>query len=690
VRVVILVALVLLTVAPSSAPTQPPRRPQIVDPDEAVRSTILGIEDARTLTPDELKTLTDLIRAAPEHRPLAVRALGRIERRDAVPFLVEALHTPGLREEAATALMLVLRANAAQAAPAGDLAAALTALIPVAPPQALVRLPFTRPDQVQQAEARLLAMLKEAKYPYDVFYTRIARPFEALIRLHRKVWSPSEETLDALGRIARGDMPMMTWDMYVPRMNAFAALIVAGAVTAEDVAGAINHLEPELRRVAALALFVGTSKLDAARRTDFIREALADSSPLVRYEGVRAWARHETAAHGCGPLLDARSDTSLHVALAAIDALGERCRDDETATERLAEDARTPPSSPEWHREAHALVALARRDPERAASHLQVFRLHTVWQVRMYAARAAAHMKDLMTLERLAYDEHDNVRDAALPALHALKNDPNDPAILAALRRTDYQLLLTVANLLKGTSPNRPVVSAIVDALKRVTADRKETSRDIRLALIDRIREFSRADDARVFEPYAQDFDPLVAGAAAAAYQALTGKVLVAAPRPLPRPPLPTQEELAARLVARFELETGGAFDVRFNKADAPLAYARFVRLAREKYYDGLTFHRVVPNFVIQGGSPGANEYVGHGPFMRDELGRPHRRGTIGISTRGRDTGDAQIFINLVDNPRLDFEYTMFAGISQEQMEAVVDRIQEGTRILRIRLRQDR
>jgi cyclophilin family peptidyl-prolyl cis-trans isomerase len=131
------------------------------------------------------------------------------------------------------------------------------------------------------------------------------------------------------------------------------------------------------------------------------------------------------------------------------------------------------------------------------------------------------------------------------------------------------------------------------------------------------------------------------------------------------------------------ELDNGRRFQIMFNRDLAPLAYARFARLARAHYYDGLTFHRIVPNFVIQGGSPGANEYVGDGPFMRDELGGSHRRGTVGISTRGRDTGDAQIFINLVDNPRLDFEYTVFASVPDAQME-IVDAIQEGTRIVRI------
>ena len=78
-------------------------------------------------------------------------------------------------------------------------------------------------------------------------------------------------------------------------------------------------------------------------------------------------------------------------------------------------------------------------------------------------------------------------------------------------------------------------------------------------------------------------------------------------------------------------------------------------------YYNGLTFHRVEPTFVLQGGSPGANEYMGDGLYMRDEPGVAHNRGAVGISTRGRDTGDAQIFVNLVDSPRLDHAYTVFA-----------------------------
>jgi cyclophilin family peptidyl-prolyl cis-trans isomerase len=113
---------------------------------------------------------------------------------------------------------------------------------------------------------------------------------------------------------------------------------------------------------------------------------------------------------------------------------------------------------------------------------------------------------------------------------------------------------------------------------------------------------------------------------------------------------------------------------------------ARFAQLARAGYYDGLTFHRVVPNFVIQGLSPGANEYMGAPRYMRDEAGIvPHLRGAVGISTRGRDTGDGQIFIDLIDLPRLDHDYTVFARVTSG-ME-VADRILEGAKVVRITVR---
>jgi cyclophilin family peptidyl-prolyl cis-trans isomerase len=133
----------------------------------------------------------------------------------------------------------------------------------------------------------------------------------------------------------------------------------------------------------------------------------------------------------------------------------------------------------------------------------------------------------------------------------------------------------------------------------------------------------------------------------------------------------------------RFHMAGRGHFDIGLDVEAAPLTAIRIARRAGEGYYNGLTFHRIAPNFVIQGGSPGANEYMGESLYMRDEVGL-HLRGTVGISTRGRDTGDAQIFVNLIDSPRLDHIYTVF-GTVVAGMD-VVDGTLEGDVIERVEL----
>ncbi len=90
-------------------------------------------------------------------------------------------------------------------------------------------------------------------------------------------------------------------------------------------------------------------------------------------------------------------------------------------------------------------------------------------------------------------------------------------------------------------------------------------------------------------------------------------------------------------------------------------------------------------NFVVQGGSPNANEMSGDAAYARDEIGlQSNWRGTVGASTRGRDTGDGQIFINVVDNLRLDHNYTILGEVVSGM--DVVDRLVEGQVILRARV----
>jgi cyclophilin family peptidyl-prolyl cis-trans isomerase len=180
-------------------------------------------------------------------------------------------------------------------------------------------------------------------------------------------------------------------------------------------------------------------------------------------------------------------------------------------------------------------------------------------------------------------------------------------------------------------------------------------------------------------QPLLSDFDPVIARLTAEIISEKSGKKVTAETRRMKTKPPPPQsfiDELKGAR-ARIKMKESGTFVLELFPEEAPVTVATFAQLAEDGYYNGLTFHRIVPNFVLQGGSPGANEFMGTPGYIRDELGLlSHERGTLGISTRGRDTGDSQIFINLVDNTRLDHNYTVFARII-EGMDNV-DRIQEG------------
>ena len=106
------------------------------------------------------------------------------------------------------------------------------------------------------------------------------------------------------------------------------------------------------------------------------------------------------------------------------------------------------------------------------------------------------------------------MRDAAIEPLRRLKKADAEPAIVAALDRTDVQLLRTTALLLKD-SPRLAPVPAAPTALTRLTKEGKETSRDARIALLDTIAIHARPDDALELEPLLRDFDPVVAEKAA-------------------------------------------------------------------------------------------------------------------------------------------------------------------------------
>jgi cyclophilin family peptidyl-prolyl cis-trans isomerase len=140
---------------------------------------------------------------------------------------------------------------------------------------------------------------------------------------------------------------------------------------------------------------------------------------------------------------------------------------------------------------------------------------------------------------------------------------------------------------------------------------------------------------------------------------------------------------MAARApIARVETDRG-AMELVLFPADAPITVHNLVALAERRYFDGLRFHRVVPNFVVQAGDPRGDGNGGPGYAIRDELNpHPYARGTLGMALSGPNTGGSQFFVTHAAQPHLDGGYTVFGQLMGGS--DVLDRIVQGDRIARI------
>lgn len=124
-----------------------------------------------------------------------------------------------------------------------------------------------------------------------------------------------------------------------------------------------------------------------------------------------------------------------------------------------------------------------------------------------------------------------------------------------------------------------------------------------------------------------------------------------------------------------------GILKLEFFEKDAPKTVENFTKLAKEGYYDGLTFHRVIPDFVIQGGCPNGDGTGGPGYEIDCELdgdNQYHDKGALSMAHRGRNTGGSQFFIchNRQNTQHLDRNHTVFGKVV-EGLE-LIDQIHQG------------
>lgn len=130
-----------------------------------------------------------------------------------------------------------------------------------------------------------------------------------------------------------------------------------------------------------------------------------------------------------------------------------------------------------------------------------------------------------------------------------------------------------------------------------------------------------------------------------------------------------------------------GNMKIEFFDNDAPITVDNFVRLAKSGYYDGLTFHRIIPDFVVQGGDPTGTGAGGPGYNIKCELtgdNQYHDRGVLSMAHAGKDTGGSQFFIchSRRNTSHLDRKHTCFGKVTEGV--DIVDQIRQGDKIEKI------
>lgn len=318
------------------------------------------------------------------------------------------------------------------------------------------------------------------------------------------------------------------------------------------------------------------------------------------------------------------------------------------------------------------------------------------WQIRAEVARSLGKVKSSRSLKQLRLmleDKDDRVKAAVIEGLAESPIRKNMDIIKAALNGSDDTVVRSVAADVLGSSKNKKAFKILSEAAaKNIDTDDIDFARSLIGAIgyfIDSIDTGSEA--AKLINPFLNHPNRVVR------HEAFSAMGIYA---PDDFDPgiynVEFEKEDFGELVGLMEIgviatiETSrGTIKVKLEPKMAPRTTMNFVKLTERKFYDGLIFHRVVQNFVIQGGCPRGDGWGGPGFMIREEI-NPIRfeRGTIGMATSGRDTGGSQFFICLSNQPHLDGRYTAFGKVIDGW--EVLDRIEIGDSILSVTVEKGR
>lgn len=466
---------------------------------------------------------------------------------------------------------------------------------------------------------------------------------------------------------------------------------------ASDLLLALRDEIPLLRSWAARSLtrmYADSAKLSADAVIPALRRLLADQDDGVRINALRALAsfRQPELSETIAPLL---SDPDVNTRVQAAASLGQT--GGENAARSLAEvlGSREP-----WSVRREALLALARVDSTRFLAAVNPWTTSTEWRDRAVAAEAFAAMGAPAHPARPALDNERDPRviAATLQAWNG-RNEP-DTALLTAARKylshADAAVRSVSADVI-GRMRDPADITALASAWRLTARDSFPEAALSILAALDTIASKDQATAARVEQefldavPRPQSY--LIRQWAEVSWPAAAERWGESFPVETGRT-LEDYRELVRRYVVGneptryprvfIETEQRSLIELELFGPDAPLTVANFLLLVDRHFFDGNSWHRVVPNFVIQDGDRRGDGWGGSPGVIRDEINRRrYGANVLGMALSGPDTGTSQWFITHSPQPHLDGTYTVFGRVVSGN--GALKRISQGDRINTIR-----
>jgi cyclophilin family peptidyl-prolyl cis-trans isomerase/HEAT repeat protein len=339
---------------------------------------------------------------------------------------------------------------------------------------------------------------------------------------------------------------------------------------------------------------------------------------------------------------------------------------------------------------AAAMTALARTDPDGFLLAVSGLDPDRHWSVRAALATALGTLPERRgeaRLTELLKDDDQRVIPAVLTALVAANVAGVENTLIARLGADDMVVRQSAA---AGLARLKAVAAApqLVEAYERAEKDPAYVAR---AAILASLVELDRERARPILERALSDRDWAIRVRAATLLRTLDPEVDVAARiRPAPAVAPPELNELDPMInpsvtpVAYIDT-TKGLIQIELAVLDAPRTVVNFISMARRNFLGGTSWHRVVPNFVVQDGDPRGDGEGGPGYTIRDEINQlPYLRGTVGMALDWEDTGGSQFFITHSPQPHLDARYTVFGRVV-EGMD-VVDRLQQWDQIRSVRI----